>query len=165
MKVIFLDIDGVLNSNLCDENDLLEISNGEYIDEDKVKLLSAVIQKTQAVVVLHSGWRFWLNDNLQSISKEADILLSLLKKYEIEIYDKTPDFSTAEIRKAKKFSMVKASEIMAWLKEHQEVKAYLVLDDLNLHCEKLSEYQIQTDPAVGLTEEDVEQAIKMLTLS
>lgn len=53
MKVIFLDVDGVLNSN----QRRLEIG-GESLEEEKVKLLSMIIRRTGAVVVLHSGWRF-----------------------------------------------------------------------------------------------------------
>jgi hydroxymethylpyrimidine pyrophosphatase-like HAD family hydrolase len=160
MKVIFLDIDGVLNSWNNDHQ--LELSKGEYIDEKKVKLLSIIVKSTKSIVVMHSGWRFWFNEKLEPICKEANRLSSLLKKHGIKLFDKTPDFSTEEIRKAKKFSLVKASEILAWLREHEEVKAYIVLDDLNLHNEELAKSQIRTDSAVGLTEKDVIQAIKKL---
>lgn len=162
MKVVFLDIDGVLNSDFWNESHQLEISNGEYIDEEKVKLLSKIIENTDAVIVLHSAWRFWLNENLQPIRKEADNLLALLHKYKINIYDKTPDLSSEEIRKAKKFSMIKAREIMTWLGEHQGVEGYLVLDDLDLYSEEISRFQIRTDSMVGLTDKDVAWAIKML---
>ena len=101
MKVIFLDIDGVLNSNEWNDTHPLEISNGNYIDEEKVKLLSTIINKTNANIVMHSGWRFCFNEKMEPESKEVDLLLSIFKKYEIAIFDKTPDFSTAEIRKSK----------------------------------------------------------------
>jgi len=39
-KIIFLDIDGVLNSNFWNENHQRELSDGTLIDEDKVYLLS-----------------------------------------------------------------------------------------------------------------------------
>ena len=35
-KVIFLDIDGVLNSNFWNENHQREISDGTLIDEEKI---------------------------------------------------------------------------------------------------------------------------------
>lgn len=109
MKVIFLDVDGVLNSN----RRCFEISEGEYLDEEKVKLLSKIILETGAAVVLHSGWRFWFNEALEPMRKEASDFSSLFGKYGIRLYDKTPDFSTDQIRKTKKFSLVKADEILS----------------------------------------------------
>lgn len=57
-KIIFLDIDGVLNSNFWNEEHQKEISDGSLIDEEKVKLLSILVNKTNGKIVLHSGWRF-----------------------------------------------------------------------------------------------------------
>ena len=158
MKVLFLDVDGVFNSNRRS----LEISSGEYLDEEKVKLLSKIIRQTGAVVVLHSGWRFWFNENMKPVKKEAADLLFILATYGVEIQHKTPDFSTEEIRKTKKFSLVKADEILSWLKNHTGVDNYIVLDDLDLHNDQLARHQIRTDSMDGLSEEDVSLAIQML---
>lgn len=160
MRVVFLDIDGVLNSVSWNEMHSIEISNGELIDEDKVVLLSKIIKETHAAVVLHSAWRFWFGENFLPVRKEAEKLIKLFDKYGISIYDKTPDLSDDKIKKTKKFSLVKAKEIITWLGEHEEVEAFLVLDDLDLHNEEVSKYQIRTDSEVGLTEDDVELAIK-----
>ena len=51
MKVIFLDIDGVLNTN-----------SDREISDDKLKLLSELVSKTGADVVLSSSWRNWWNN-------------------------------------------------------------------------------------------------------
>ena len=59
MKVIFLDIDGVLNSNFWNDTHQREISDGTLIDEEKVMLLGQLIRDTNAKVILHSGWKFW----------------------------------------------------------------------------------------------------------
>ena len=45
----------------------------------------------------------------------------------------TPDLTTDEIRKTKKFSKVKADEILMWLKNCPDVYSWVVLDDLELH--------------------------------
>lgn len=157
MKVIFLDVDGVLNSN----QRRLEIG-GESLEEEKVKLLSMIIRRTGAVVVLHSGWRFWFNENMKPVKKEAADLLLMLAKYHISVLDKTPDFSTSHIRKTKQFSLVKADEILSWLKNHTNVENYIVLDDLDLHNEQFARHQIRTDSAEGLLEKDVSLAVQML---
>lgn len=158
MKVIFLDVDGVLNSN----QRRFEIG-GESLEEEKVKLLSVIVRRTGAAVVLHSGWRFQFNEKMLPLTREAEELRSLLAKYGVEIRDKTPDFSTQEIRKTKKFSLVKADEILYWLKNHSSVENYLVLDDLDLHNEQLAMRQIRTDSADGLSEKDVSLAVQMLS--
>ena len=89
-------------------------------------------------------------------------LASLLVKYGMRIYDKTPDFSTEQIRKTKKFSLIKAEEILSWLESHNGVENYFVLDDLNLHHEGLARHQVQTDSVNGLMEKDVSRAVQML---
>ena len=165
MKAVFLDIDGVLNSNYWNDIHQAEISNGECIDEEKVKLFAQIIEKTGAVIVMHSGWRFWFDDKLKPTRKGAHNLVEILRKYSLAIYDKTPDFTTEEIRRTRKFSLVKANEIFAWLGSHTEVTNYLVIDDLDLHNDELRKYQIRTDSTIGLTESDVENSIRILNES
>ena len=55
MKIIFLDVDGVLNSDLWNENHKKDIESGILIDDEKVKLISKLIKLTGAKIVLHSG--------------------------------------------------------------------------------------------------------------
>lgn len=50
VKVIFLDIDGVLNTN-SDRN----------ISDEKLIFLSELVSKTGAEIVLSSSWRNWWN--------------------------------------------------------------------------------------------------------
>lgn len=52
-KVIFLDIDGVLNSDFWNTDHQKEISDGKYIDTEKVKLLSKLVKKAEADIILH----------------------------------------------------------------------------------------------------------------
>ena len=53
-RVLFLDIDGVLNSNFWNHSHQKETSNGTLIDEEKIKILVPLIKRTDAKVVLHS---------------------------------------------------------------------------------------------------------------
>jgi len=161
-NIIFLDIDGVLNSNIWNEHHQLEISDGTLIEEDKVKLLSEIITRTDASIVLHSGWRFWFDKNIQPIRKESQRLVEVLKRNHIIISEMTPDFSTEKIRKTKKFSLVKAKEIMAWLYEHPEIERWIVIDDLCLHNDEIEKHLLKTNQKYGLTQEDVDLAIDML---
>lgn len=161
-NVVFLDIDGVLNSNFWCENNQREISNGILIDKDKVKLLSTLVKTTSAKIILHSGWRFWFDSNLKSLRIEAEKLVDIFQREGLSIEGVTQDLTTEEIRLTKKFSLVKADEILLWISEHKDVQNWIVIDDLDLHNSEIEQHQIKTDNTIGLTVEDLENAKKML---
>lgn len=161
-KVLFLDIDGVLNSNFWNDNHQREISDGTLIDEQKIKLLAQLVKKAKAKIILHSGWRVWFDDKLNPTHKEAQRLVDMLTEEGLTIDGVTPDLTTEEIRRTKRFSMVKADEILLWLKEHEDVSAWVVLDDLDLHNIQVEEHQVKPDQRVGLTIEDVRMAEEIL---
>lgn len=158
MKIIFLDVDGVLNS----------LGNIEYsgripLDKRCFKLLSKIVKETNALIVLHSGWRFWFDDDMCPMTPEAEEFIELFSEYGLKLHDKTPDFCTEEIKKTRKFGLVKAKEIFAWLDMHQDVEKYIVLEDLDLNNDEINRHQVTTDGTKGLSDENVRQAIKCLT--
>lgn len=161
-SVIFLDIDGVLNSAFWNDSHQREISDGTLIEEGKVRLLAELVKKTGAKIILHSGWRTWFDLELQPLRKEAERLVELLGKEGLRLDGVTPDLTTEEIRRTRKFSLVKADEILLWLKSRDDVREWVVLDDLDLHNAQVEGHQVKPDPAVGLTPEDVERAARML---
>lgn len=161
-NVIFLDIDGVLNSDFWNDIHQKELSDGTLIDREKIALLGELVRTAQAKIVLHSGWRFWFDENRRPIRTEASRLADMLKAEDIVIYDVTPDFTTEQIRRTKKFSQVKAKEILGWLDAHTDVDSWIVIDDLDLHDDTILKHQIKTDPSTGLTRKDIEEAKKML---
>lgn len=161
-NVIFLDIDGVLNSNFWNDSHQKEISDGKLIDIEKIRLLAKLVKNTNAKIILHSGWKFWFDSNLEPTRNESENLSKLLQQEGLVIDGMTPDFSTEEIRKSKKFSLVKASEILAWLTEHKEIDKWIVIDDLDLHNPEIEAHQIKTDSSIGLTIKDIQNAEKLL---
>jgi hypothetical protein len=162
IKVVFLDIDGVLNSNFWNDNHQKEISDGTLVDEEKIKLLARLVKNTNSKLVLHSGWRTWFNSETKPARKEAQKLVDLLAYEGLTIDGLTPDLTTEEIRKNKKFSLVKADEILSWLKLHNDVSGWVVLDDLDLHNEQIELHQVKPDQTIGLTLENIDEAEKIL---
>lgn len=157
MKVIFLDVDGVLNSE-----EFLESNHKEAINRASVSILKDIIDKTGAVVVLSSGWKLWFDENMMPRDGYAQQLSDVLHEYDIALFDKTPDFSTEEIRAAKTFSKVKAQEITAWLHAHKIVRKYVVLDDLYLGVPEINAHLVKTDARIGITEQDATCVIDMM---
>lgn len=161
-NVLFLDIDGVLNSNFWNDTHQREISDGVLVDEEKVRLLAGLVRSTNAEIILHSGWRFWYDGDGVPLREEARNLSKLLAKEGLKITGVTPDLTTEEIRRTRKFSLVKAEEILLWVSLHEDIGGWVVLDDLDLHNAEISKHQVKTDQTVGLTVEDVHRAEKLL---
>lgn len=161
-KVIFLDIDGVLNSSVWNYSHQKEIDLGILVDCEKIKMLSQLVHKTNAKIVLHSGWRFWFSDNMLPLRKESEILADMLLDEGIRISEVTPDLTTDEIKRTLKFSKVKADEILAWLRGHDDISGWVVIDDLDLNNEIVRQHQVKTDASEGLTWADILTAEKLL---
>ena len=93
IKVIFLDVDGVLNYKSWRDHQLnYSMKNIEPVDPQKVKLISKIIKKTKAKVVFSSTWRFIMKpDNPQYNNKKSRVykVKRLFNKYNIKIADVT----------------------------------------------------------------------------
>jgi len=178
MKVIFLDIDGVLTH--------ISYTNTENydLDEEKIKLLKKIINKTEAKIVLISSWR---NTNLIN-NEEVHLkcywkLIEVLKKYNIEIYSETPkiktktyedinnkELSLEEIRNIKIIpETTRAGEIKVWLENNPNIETFIILDDEFFSYYEYFGYDknlIKTSYYdEGLKEEHFQKAIKILNKS
>lgn len=135
MKVIFLDIDGVLNTN-SDRN----------ISDEKLKLLSELITKTKSEVVLSSSWRNWWNHPKMNTED------SFITQWKLQ-FQKNNIF----INKNLEPEMPKNIAIKKFLDVYKPEK-YIVLDDQPVFKTNL----IQTDANNGLTKKDCIKAEKYL---
>ncbi len=164
-KVIFLDIDGVLNTD-----NRYEEENFVAINEKFVQNLALIVHETKASIVLSSSWRYGLEDLYDYIGKEVDsnikLLVDTLKKYDMHIYGMTPiRFNGANGR---------PFEIRAWLSDKSNVKNFVILDDetfwkwnwLKSHVVCTSEKYYNDDghckTRCGLTYEMAKKAIEIL---
>lgn len=165
MKVIFLDIDGVMNTDFSES--YVKADNGwTYIgiDNSKVKELKRIVDTTGAEIVLSSDWRyaFEVGAYKQEVHT-CKYLNNKLRKQGLKIYDKTPDIAKFE----------RGLEISTWLDKHPEVTDYVILDDHSFAItgkyyevdEKLRSHFILTTGKVadgGLTPEVADIAIEIL---
>ena len=150
MKVIFLDIDGVLNSRAYDR------TRGERdgnIDESRLPLLKELVYKTNANIVLSSTWRFHWNRNGAQTEQEGMELEQTFLKYGLTIYDKTPIVNND-----------RAAEITAWLDLNPDVERFVILDDIVFGWDKLQPNVVNTDYYIarGLEQTHIEKALELL---
>lgn len=154
MKILFLDIDGVLNSREYDRRRDMNMQTN--IDQSRLPLVKEIIDKTGAKIVLISTWRNHWNRDESICDEDGNYINRLFSKYGIAIYDKTPDLGLLSKRK---------DEVKAWLSEHaDEVERFVILDDYRFGWDDLSDFYIHTNPnyGLGLEEEHVEKAIVLL---
>ncbi len=137
MKVIFLDIDGVLNTinTFKKRYEYWQKTNiwTLEIDEFRVKSLKEIVNKTNAKIVLSSSWRcFWSleNETLIPLNDKAREFTNLLKKYNLDIYSITP-YDKNRIRQ---------KEINQWLNNHNDIESFVILDDESYDLMGLSEF-------------------------
>ena len=154
MKIIFLDIDGVLNKRFSKTH---APSGCNGIENALLKRLAKIIEETGAKVVLSSTWKSEIDKNLRYITGDGKYMLNKFK-YEgkFHLFDKTPDASSC---------MMRGTEIDEWLSKRDNVESFVILDDVDFDDFEVYGYTnklVLTDPNDGLTDEDVLLAIKIL---
>ena len=158
MRIIFLDIDGVLN------NEDTEDRCGYYIgiEDAKVELLKQIVDETGAKIVLSSTWRLGIDNRGHRLEGHIPYLQEKLGKYGLEVFDKTKQLS--------KYGDLRGKEIHEWLSRHPDVDGWVVLDDeffWDFNDYDIPRHRVQTwfytsRGEGGLTEKNVKQAIKIL---
>lgn len=151
MKVIFLDIDGVLN---CQSS---TSSCGVFvgIDNDKVKRLREIVDATEAKIVLSSSWRMGWSPRNVDCDDEGRYLNRKLRREGLHILDKTGK------------SPRRPMEVYDWL-QGKQIESFVILDDEDWNWGHLSKYFVKTefyDDNGGLQAEHVAKAIEILNAS
>jgi hypothetical protein len=156
LKVIFLDMDGVMNSMpfLLEHSAEYKKPDGtpytradsemwvEMIDPKCVERLNHIVTETGAVVVISSSWRH--AHTVEAMREFFDA-----RGFVGKIIDETPTIAGPRGR-----------EIEAWLAD-KNVKAFVVLDD-DSDMDGVRKWHIKTSILVGLQDEHVERTIQML---
>jgi len=124
VKVIFLDIDGVLNCATTPNPRKLPY----IVDPKLLRRFKRLLQRTGAKVVLSSTWRY-----------DPAGLFSA-KHWGVPFIDVTPDMPHRPRR----------DEVIAWLKSHPKVKRFVVIDDEDDELDELPLFQ--PSAKTGLTQ-------------
>jgi FMN phosphatase YigB (HAD superfamily) len=111
MKIIFLDIDGVLNST----SSAIVYNGYNQLDPVSIGLLKELTVRTGAQIVISSTWRFRFN---------REEFIELFSKYG---WKKAPIISMTE--KSVPDGVTRGHEIDEWLTRHKEITEFVILDD------------------------------------
>jgi hypothetical protein len=160
-KVIFLDVDGVLNSKI---NMKIRRENGEStssyyvkIPGDKIYKLKRIVDNTDAAIVLSSSWRIGYSRSSMTPSPAFMNLVNQLEPYGLHIYDWTPLDKNRN----------RGYEIHKWLYGYKYANGYfpnyIILDDniadlIPLHRGHI----IKVNSLLGLQNEHVNIAVNIL---
>lgn len=149
---IFLDIDGVLNSedwyHYYWENDLKYTDKEYNIDFRAVERLNRLIDATGAEIVLSSTWRFDMDVAKLRLSRAG-------LKYDIAKKLPGCEFGVGSPTRG---------ELIAEYVKNQKCKRYVIFDDDNdMTDEQKEKYFVRTDHFTGLTDSDLDKAMEILS--
>ena len=158
-RVIFLDVDGVLNSHdyVANRRDYVEEGGRIGIDPQAVTRLNRLVYETSAEVVISSTWRMNHTRAEMAALLEAKGFVGVVRGMTPEHVERTKGaLYTADRR---------GNEIHAWLHAAPQygidVEAFVILDD-DSDMAHLADRHIKTSFDHGLTEADVERAIVLM---
>lgn len=161
MKVIFLDIDGVLNVIGQGHDKYGQIFHNHFVEN-----LARVIKATDAKIVISSTWRHSGLDEMLSMWKDRNLpgeVIGITPTAQVLVYLGLFD-NVDEI--------VRGNEIQFWLDKTQVVTQYVILDDDEDMLESQLPFFVRTsgnehhtdyiDVGYGLTIECADKAIEIL---
>lgn len=161
MKIIFLDIDGVLNytnwyvseryQNMqYDENNELEI------DPACAERIINICNETDAKIVITSDWRLSWYGTILRLGRGG-----IPESY---ILDKTPERIWLKLlgNKNVNIDISRGAEINDWLEFNPECTNYVIIDDRTDFKENQNDNFVHINPMYGITDEDMNKAIAIL---
>ncbi len=163
MKVLFLDIDGVLNANGSYKAD----SESRNLDPRCVANLNRLVQTTDCKIVLSSAWRYMILNGAMTIKGFQYMLRTHgVTKY-LEIIDTLPADNQLEFVAGSNKAPGRGQAIHEWVekaKPEAKPEKWAIVDDLDVSygiCKECPNF-VQTNPNVGLTEEDTTRLLEIL---
>ena len=149
MKVIFLDIDGVLN---CDRYLVENKCRGIGIDPERLELISDIVRASDANIVLTTSWRAHWSEKEEECDLLGKEINDAFAEFGLEVYGKTPSLYYN-----------REQEIKAWLEDNPEVTQFVIIDDMWLQDDELDAHIIRTSPyRGGICDDEALEAIEIL---
>lgn len=157
-KVIFLDIDGVLNTG--EGPNAPQDRFGDAFNPNAIENLSKVIAEAGAEIVVSSSWKFFGLDGMQEMWKERNLPGQVIGITPNTISDEMLLNANLDDMDSLCF---KGLEIKEWLAKHGKmIDNYAILDDENSFLPEQQPHFVKTNPECGISKEDVNRVIEIL---
>lgn len=158
MKVIFLDIDGVLCTPLSFRlNQLLRLPiDRQRFDPLALFYLRRLVRRSGARIVLSSSWRDGLTTDDPFCRAIMDNLFAQLEANGTPISDATPLLSTGD----------KGGEIALWLERNSPCRQYVILDDHDCFASRpeVRTHWVPIPDSNGLRRRECRAAMRLLAV-
>lgn len=154
MKVLFLDVDGVLNCRTTIERHPRYHFLG--IDRRLVEPLNDVLRRTGAKVCVSSTWRLTETvESMQGILTDAGV--------ECEVVGLTPQLDRPSTYGRRLYAK-RCTEIERWLDGRDDVEAFAIVDDDQDagDSERTRAVFVQTDTDLGLQPREADKLVRIL---
>lgn len=137
MKIIFLDIDGVMNSEVYHSTLNTKKKGWRRFDPNAESMVTKLVEEFNAKIVISSLWRFVVKKELAAELKAGHLI------YYLHLDWKTPIIEPGH----------RGKEIKLWLDEHPDVTEFVILDDDNDILEEHRSRFVRTDYYDGMQAE------------
>lgn len=164
-KIIFLDIDGVLNTKYWYNQMSRSTPKDKYgyaFDPNAVANLKRIIDETGADIVISSSWKSLELTELENMWQERCLPGTVLGITPNSVSDEL--LLNADLDNMELFH-IRGEEIKEWLSRHgKNISNYVIIDDVDNMLPEQQKYFIQTNPEMGITEDIALLAIKTLNI-
>ncbi|GAA4159614.1 hypothetical protein GCM10022217_22580 [Chryseobacterium ginsenosidimutans] len=158
MKVIFLDVDGVLNNAEYYKNKSLHSHHKEssHFDSNNTNALNKIVESTRAKIVISSAWRMLKTlEEITMLFNEVGIKAEIIGFTESLHYKDTYKIAPRGL------------EILKWIRDyHRTLKGglenYVIIDDEDDILDIQEKHFFHINDVVGLTDQNADVIIEFL---
>lgn len=159
-KIIFLDIDGVLNVSSGDKVFVPELNINVNWYKPSIDYINQILRNNNDIfVVVSSTWREFHSESfdVRNTLANAGLDYKFHKDWSTPIFKKTfHEFKNGIEHRAK--------EIKEWLKKHKDISHFVIIDDMyhDFYDQKMDDNFVHVSSKLGITHNDYENIRRIL---
>ena len=144
-RIIFLDIDGVLNCRSSLTREHAKYKNSFILAVENCKVLSDFLELEEnkdIKIVISSTWRY---SNTPGKSNSNDVRYALAKYGYSNIANRIIGCTDTSFKYGPDLWSTRSDEILKWMWDNEFIGQFVILDDELCHLENLKEFVVKTN--------------------